>query len=83
MGGKPVDYAPITDPWLGSINEDCEPIMDKFVKEFRLNANKRENVQFIFTTKSGPNGPALATSLRDAEAITSELEAHLFALSGA
>jgi len=64
-GGKPVDYTVITDdtsPWTFSpdlkrfLEEEIPMIQDPFVPEWK---------EFHWSTKAGPNGPALQYSLID------------------
>lgn len=64
--GKPVlDTSTITDPWKGSLPDIPDYILRCICN--RLGALPSDPVfeDFHFSTKTGPNGPAMATSPKD------------------
>lgn len=73
LGGKPVDYNAITDgdsPWEFPIG------FKNFIKEeipFIVDPIRPSWSSFHWSTKAGPNGPALQFALIDYESLTPEL----------
>jgi hypothetical protein len=70
-GGKPVNPSTLTDKSSMTVLPDwVSRYMQDFVKDYRLKPFDPSWKEFHFTTKSGPNGPALATSLLDYKALS-------------
>jgi hypothetical protein len=82
LGGKPVDYSPIVDPWKGKIPRDVESFIPKFCKWACDQPIPTDWDSFHFTTKAGPNGPAIAGSVADFEAMPESLLSNVCTLGG-
>jgi hypothetical protein len=74
------DYTVITTP-----NDPCidglTPYIQDFIKEFNLRVSCEPWNLFFLTTKQGPNGHALAWSLREAAIISEELVSQITTFS--
>jgi len=83
LGGKKVDYGPITDP---TIYIPFQPLEDfitersKTLKRQTIMKPKKEWESFHWSTKSGPNGPALQTAMEDFLHLPESLKQHLLVL---
>jgi len=67
----PADLRSITDPHLVGIRDISESVSSFWMKELRVNPQKKRVPSVLsfkkyhFTTKTGPNGHAISTSLLD------------------
>jgi hypothetical protein len=82
LGGKPVDYTPITDPFKGKIPSDVLDFIPKFVRWLGSPTVDTNWTEFHWSTKAGPNGPALISSLRDLESLPKDLKKDLCIIGG-
>nr|DAC76944.1 TPA_inf: RNA-dependent RNA polymerase [Entomophthora muscae mitovirus 5] len=81
-GGKPVDIKTITAPWSGSIPSDVEKWIPDFLDRWHIEPFDTDWGKYHFTLRAGPNGPALAGSLLDYQALTEPLKEKLKFLGG-
>jgi len=81
IGGKPTDLDPITRAWAGSIPWGMETFIRQAVKTCGWRLSLPNWASFHWTTKAGPNGPAIATSFLDWEGLTPQLKSDLATLS--
>lgn len=81
-GGKPLNLDTITGPWTGHLPLDVVGSIPGFVKYHKFSAIDTEWDKFHFTTKAGPNGPALATCLHDWRALTPSMKACMSTIGG-
>lgn len=65
LGGKPVDYSPITSVSSFQGSRELEAFIPIFIAENKIKEFKFGSGKFHWSTKSGPNGPALQTALVD------------------
>uniref|UniRef100_A0AAT9H882 RNA dependent RNA polymerase n=1 Tax=Rhizopus microsporus mitovirus 4 TaxID=3156531 RepID=A0AAT9H882_9VIRU len=83
LGGKPVDTKPLTEPSSmtkvpGWVHRYKRP----FMKEFGLESFDPSWKEFHFTTKAGPNGPALVGSLLDLQALSPRQKELIYSIGG-
>lgn len=82
-GGKPIDTTTITGAWTGHIPIDLVYAIPAFCKKLKYqNGLKSDWTKYHFTTKAGPNGPAMATCLHDWRALTPNMKADICTLGG-
>lgn len=67
MGGKPTDFTPITTPSEARLPlGEWKSFLGEWVTKYKLEGLSTDFPMFHYSTKSGPNGPSLTSSIEDA-----------------
>lgn len=81
-GGQPININTIVDEGPTALPENFSDIADDFLSVNNIKPFEFSWDSFHFSTKAGPNGPAMATCLHDWRALTPRMKNNLRVLGG-